>query len=384
MMNLKTSLLLFLFISTIVASCGKKASNPATLNGTSLSTIFVKGDPMSLIEGSTSNDTSFITPDNVLDFNNYSLIGVAQYTEKDKLVEQEDVGNIESGNEATEEDNTKEAGKIVFNFDQNGNNYIYSSPLMKLKLTFGLKNGKLDLTSLENNSGEIYDLKTIHYSVKNNGNAFSILTRSSDLDSGKVLLAFTFVKKIDQVEISKTSSTYKFLYGAGVIVPWDQKEILEVDICGMRSAKIESAYRDGINMWNQALAGRLKVMTKTLETYPPFSDLNTRCIYTVNNYQTKFDEEIINAGSTIISGDTFQGKLLDSDIMIWVKENEKLGKTLEERSGLQRIIGHEFGHLLGLDHQFNDSLTSIMSYKKIDWITSYDSEAIAKLYPLIE
>jgi hypothetical protein len=153
--------------------------------------------------------------------------------------------------------------------------------------------------------------------------------------------------------------------------------------CGAPSAKIENIYRNGIDMWSQALARRLKVVTKSLYTYPPFSDLNTHCIYTVNNYQTLPGDNVMNPGTTYTVGDTFQGKLLDSDIMIWVKENEKAGQTLEERSSLQKTIAHEFGHFLGLDHQFSNSLTSIMSYDGINWVTSYDQEAIIQLYPLI-
>jgi hypothetical protein len=384
MISSKTSLLVFLCMSLMIAGCGNKGTN-VVLKNTSLRTIFVKGDPTNLLKGSTSNSTSFITPANLEDFSNYSLTGITQFTEREEVIEQQDVGNIESGNEATEEDATKKAGNMIFSFAQNGNDYIYSSPSDNLELAFELTNGKLDLTSLQIKNGGIYNLQGIHYSVKKTGKAFSILAKLDDQDgAGKILLAFSFVKKTEQKEIPKTASTYKYIYGAGVIVPWEQKEILEVDICGAPSVKIENLYRAGINMWTQALANRLKIVTKSLNIYPPFSDLNTHCIYTVNNYLTLPDNRVMNPGTTYTVGDTFQGKLVDSDIMIWVKENEKSGQTLEERSSLQKTIGHEFGHLLGLDHQFSDTLTSIMSYDGIDWVTNYDEDAISQLYPIIK
>jgi hypothetical protein len=383
MMSSKTSSLAFLCMALMIMGCGKKTSTEIASESSPLKTIFVKGDPMNLIEGSTSNNSSFITPANLEDFSNYSLTGISQFTEREEVVEKEDVGNIESGNEATEEDATKKAGKMIFAFVQKGNDYIYTSPAENLELAFELKNGKLDLTSLQTKNGGIYNLKSIHYSVKNTGNAFSILARLDDVDAGKILLSFSFVKKTQPKEIPQTASTYKYIYGPGVIVPWNQKEVLEVNICGAPSAKIENIYRNGIDMWSQALARRLKVVTKSLYTYPPFSDLNTHCIYTVNNYQTLPGDNVMNPGTTYTVGDTFQGKLLDSDIMIWVKENEKAGQTLEERSSLQKTIAHEFGHFLGLDHQFSNSLTSIMSYDGINWVTSYDQEAIIQLYPLI-
>lgn len=69
--------------------------------------------------------------------------------------------------------------------------------------------------------------------------------------------------------------------------------------------------------------------------------------------------------------------------MIWVKENEKFGTVFEETESLQSTTAHEFGHLLGLHHQFDKSLKSIMSYDGTDYVTAYDTEAIARLYPLI-
>ena len=145
-------------------------------------------------------------------------------------------------------DETKKAGKTAYSFVKDGNNYVYSGSAGDLKLVFELKNGKLDLTNLLVKDGSTYNLKTIHYSLKNTGDAFSILAQKNDDDSGKVLLAFSFVKKTEQKAIPKTDSIYKYIYGAGVMVGWDQKEILEVDICGAPSAKIENVYRDGINM----------------------------------------------------------------------------------------------------------------------------------------
>lgn len=356
---------IILCMAFMLMACGKKSTvKVMATDKASLRTIFVKGDPLTLLEGSTSTQNSFITPTNLDSFNNYSLVGMIQFTEREEIIKQQDVGH-----EVSEEAHPVKADELIFNFIQNGNDYIYANQAKNLKLIFELNNGKLDLTALQNQS-VIYDLKTIHYSLKKNGNAFSILVKSDEETEGRILLAFFFVRKTDQIEISTS--------------PWDQDETLEANICGAPSAKVESIYRDGIAMWDQALDHRLMVVTKALLTYPPFSDLNTHCIYTVNNYQTSHREDKMELGITFPVSDIFPGKFIDSDTFIWAKENKKLAGSLEESEQLKRVIGHEFGHFLGLDHPSSETqFGSIMSYGGVDYISNDDFEAVAQLYPLL-
>ena len=367
-----------------LAACGQKAI-PQLSSTTSLETVFLKGDPITLLSGSTKNTDSFITLNQLEQFNNFSLEGISQFTEKVVLIEKEDTNQStspEAGNEAKEEDRTALEKSRLYTFSHVGNEYTYSSPQEKIDLIFTERLGKLELTGLHVDSG-IYNLKALHYSLKNTGDAFSILAETQDEEDGKILLSFTFTKKSPEVTIDKTSSTYKYLYGAGVIVPWSQKEKVNINICGYRSSTVDNVYRNAIAQWNQALYGRLNIQTTTLFSYPPFSDLNTHCIYTVDNYLTETNPRFANMGTTYISGNLFQGKIIDADVMIWVKENEKFGTTLENTSNLQATVAHEIGHFLGLDHQFDKNITSIMSYARVTYVTSYDTEAIARLYPLL-
>ncbi|MDO9182596.1 MAG: hypothetical protein Q7U04_09315, partial [Bacteriovorax sp.] len=365
----------------LAASCGNKTESDtlssseikAITKKTPIKTTFVKGSPLGIIKGSTSNPDSFITPTNLEDFSNYSLVGVDQFTEKEEVVVEEEDVDIEAGNEAPEEDQSKKGGQILYSFKQVGSDYIYSSNSDKgLNLSFILKNGKLDLISLN----DVYDFKAIHYSQHKSGNAFSIMGTVEDSHEGKVLLSFTFVKKTFQKEIRKTDSKYKYIYGAGIMIPWNQKEVLNVDICGAPSEVVKNIYKDGIAMWNSTLLNRLTIAIRALFTYPPFSDLNTHCIYTVDNYQTEYSENIFNRGTTFSKGNTSEGNIIDADIMIWVKENAKMGKSLDEIDGLTKVVAHEVGHLLGLAHQFDSDTYSIMGYDGVDWITDYDIDVI--------
>lgn len=366
----------------LVVSCGRNTEVDRLSEGTSLETIFVKGDPLNLLDGSDNNNRSVLLLSEIENLKEYSLTDISQYTERELVVEKSDTESVESGNEAVEDDSTSSYKSQLYSFKKEGNELVYSSPSSRMEFSFVERFGKLNLVSLQVSDWS-FDLKPIHYSMKNTGDAFSILAETSDTESGRVLLAFTFTKKSKAKEIEMTSTIFKYIFGAGVKIPWEQEQALEVNICGVQSSAVERAYKDGLAQWDQALKGRMKIVTKTLYSYPPFNDLNTHCIYTVKNYQTLPGNQFINMASTMISGNLFKGKIIDADIMIWVKENEKFGTSLGDTSSLQSTTAHEFGHLLGLHHQFDKSVQSIMSYDGTDYLTAYDKKAIALLYPLI-
>lgn len=300
--------LLLLGALSLLISCGRRAENNSLSETTSLETVFVKGDPLNLIQGSQNNSVSFITVNNISSLDDYSLTNVTQYTEREEVVEKADTATAETGNEPVEADRTAVTKSSLFSFTKDGNEFVYASSKSQMGFSFTEKFGKLELNKLVMPEGD-YPLKAIHYSLKKTQDAFSILTETSDSESGRILLAFTFTKKSEAKEIGTTSEMYKYLFGAGVKVPWEQAETLEVDICGLQSPAVERAYRNGMAQWNQALEGRLNIVTKTIYSYPPFSDLNTHCIYTVKDYQTLPGGRFVNMASTITKGNLFKGNL---------------------------------------------------------------------------
>lgn len=387
-MKFSTIVLSLLSTSLLLTGCGKKSTSASELNSSpAIETIFVKGDPTQLLAGSTLNKESFITADNLKNFNEFSLSSITQYTEKEELVE-DNRSTAEEGNEAPEEskvESQEEKGINTYSFGNNDNeiNYVVSSSdINELRFVFKKVNNKIGITGVYSQN-YLFELKPLHYSLKKSGEAFSILAESKGDSVGKILIAFTFVRKSAEKEIGLTSTMYKYLLGAGVKISWPQENDLEVNICGKQHWLVEDAYKKGIKNWDRALAGRLKVKTNVLTLYPPFSDLNTNCIYTVPGYLTR-TENFVNMASTITKVNLFEGKLIDSDIMVWVKENEKFGLPFEIVSSLQQTTTHEFGHLLGLHHQFDKSVTSIMSYDdNVFSVADYDEKAVAELYPLI-
>lgn len=379
-MNSKKLFLLCLLLA-LTACGGKKNSHTGIEGNTSLSTIYVKGDPKELIKGSTIDKNSFISENNLSDFDDYSLANIWQFTEKEVVIEQEDTGNPETGNEATEEDQTVKE-KTYYSFQKKGNEYLYSNPDLKVDLTFTINNGKLELKTLETTYG-VYDLNVLHYSQKKSKDAFSILAELQDPTEGRILLSFVFVRKTEQRFIKKVDEHFKYIMGAGIVTPWSQKELVQVDVCGNYSPETERAFRWGITQWKKALDKRMSIKTNFLTLFPPFSDMNTHCIYTVKDYSTEPRPEYRNSATTLPSVDTFKGEIIDSDIMVWVKEIEKDGDIADQTYHLAGVTTHELGHFFGLDHQFDENYSSIMSYSKIRYMTEYDEEAISNLYPLL-
>lgn len=373
------SVLFLCLLLTLTACGGKKSKNTGVEGSTSLSTVFVKGDPKQLIKGSTLNQSSFITESNVNEFSDYSLSNIWQFTENETIVEQEDTGNAETGNEATEDDQTTSV-KTYYSFTKTADGYIYSNPRMKLDLGFSINNGKLELKNLETTYG-VYDLKVLHYSQKKSKDSFSVLVELQDSDDGRVLLSFVFVKKTEQKQIKKVDDHYKYIMGPGVVLPWSQKEVLQIDVCGNQYKSTEYAFNSGLSQWKKALQNKMSIKTNFLKNYPPFSDLNSHCIYTVNDYSTESRQQYMNPASTTTNFDTFKGEIIDADIFVWVKEVEKDGDINNQASYLAGVTAHELGHFFGLDHQFDKNYESIMSYDDTYYMTDYDKEAINNLYP---
>jgi hypothetical protein len=371
-------LLIFLYVS-----CGNEKSSTENSNPSFLKTFFVHGDPAELIAGSTLNQESFIQHDKMDLFNDFYLASVYQFTEKAEVITRSEA--IESGNEAAEDDLTKDK-KIMFSFYSNGNNFLYSNKERGFGINFKSEYGTLRPFQIVSED-EVINVKVLHYSLLKSKDAFSLLLEARDNEQGKALISITFVRNSAKLALESLSKKYNYLYGPGVPVKWNSSEGIQLHVCGHVSKKVDEIYLSSVNKtWSDIFKYQFVNPTKINftavldEKYPPFSDLNHHCIYSVNNYLTYKDKNYINSASTINIADTNKGQLLDSDIFVWGKELSKFGVPFGDDPTFKRSIVHEIGHFLGLHHQF-DGTASVMSYDvKHDFISSYDIEAINALY----
>lgn len=368
-------LTLFLVLLLSVA-CGKKSSSKRKINR-----IFVKGDPLTLIKDTQKNQVSFITKENLEEFNNYSMGNFYFFAEKEQMPERKE--DIESGNEAEDEDRTEEK-RDIFNLVQTGSDtYKFENPNGSIALNFKLEGNNLNLISL--NYGEI-EYKTIveHYSVTEDKKRFSILVRVADKAYGNLLMNLVFQKEGEQKEIRKISSDYKYIYGPGVVVPWklDEERKITVDVCPNISENFSlTKVKKALKVWESPFRYKEKkliINVRTPSTCKPFSDVNEHAIHYIDSYLTVADKDRYNPGFAMLQADLRDGHIYDADIVLLGSEISK-DTSFADRN-LARVITHEFGHFLGLHHQFDDDSTSIMSYESIYYLGLYDEEAITNLY----
>ena len=94
------------------------------------------------------------------------------------------------------------------------------------------------------------------------------------------------------------------------------------------------------------------------------------------------DKTYSNLASTFYVANFHREEIIDSDIIIWNKEFQKINPNYVFPAEISpsRTIVHEMGHFFGLHHKFNGT-KSVMSYKrKHHKIFEYDAKALRELY----
>ncbi len=370
----------------------------------------VKGDPLVFIKG-TQGDTESGLPLSLLSENTEWTIysrGFRATKQEQPQATQED---LEEDNSAPDDsfvaslEESVEAFHLQGPHESNGQvPYYYFEPVEsregQLTFQFVPKDSRLHLTALyvgKNKDFKVEQVKVHHYSVKDDQSAFSVLVslNSIGLDS---LISFEFTRKQDTGFLSqKLDAAYNYMFGPGIKMTWDQSKEHKITICNQNSiGEYAEVAKESVLRWKEGpLENRLRyTVSDAPETCPPFSDLNTHSILHVKGWIAVYKEGAQLAFATM-TPNFYSQNFVDGDVMFLESEWEEglEGKSLVDEEILSNAnvqkayritITHETGHLLGLHHQFDPAIPSMMGYKDVDRLTTYDWNAIQALYPPIE
>jgi hypothetical protein len=379
---------LILGLASFSTSCGskhkKKQSSAIVTPLPKVTKYFTHGDPLEMIEGTKADKSGLVTPENFESFNDFQLTGAVNFSH---AIAVNKVKPITSQKDLEDENNTSEEEAPFVSryfFKQEGNNYIYKDDRPEAEkwpeMTFSIENGKLVLKEF---SGK--KVQGLHYSVKDGGQAFSILIQSKD-ESGISLTGLYFIKtKTTTAAIRKVvSEANYYVQGDGIAIPW--KRDIHIDLCGRNADLYKYHVDSAMADWSKAGSfesnhiGSLGYTVAVKADPRPFTDLNQNCVNFVPRYRMEDQENTRVYGITLPLIDRFTQEIVQSQIFIFTRA------VSDQQQVLQPIITHEVGHALGLGHKFggfklNPSMSSIMAYDGTSSITDADKATIKNLYP---
>lgn len=347
-------------------------------------TYYVNGDPKSFIVGTTMK--SDLKLENIADFNelyfddSIDLLEVSPTESKDEMVEDQKGKSAEESSadmeDITFDDNQK------YKFTNESGKYIYSSKDQSVILRFVNQGGTLRVESVKDKLGDrVVHPYLQHISIAKDKSMVSVLVYDKD-SSRKSLSVYFFAKKHDN-QLDLAQGDYDFLAGKNIKIRWEQD--ISLNICSTSLKPYESKIKELFRKWTDNISS-VRFNMKVLNNPPPFSDLNTQCIYVFENYFTNDPRgEGFTLGLTFTSGTT---KFIDSDIFLFETSLSYADASIVEGRNMDTVfetIVHEMGHFLGLGHPENlyaPEHRTIMSYQEygsydLFW---HDIESIRALY----
>ncbi len=165
-----------------------------------------------------------------------------------------------------------------------------------------------------------------------------------------------------------------------------------------------SLVSESLKTYQKLLKDKLKISFVKKESCE-WASSEQHCIILFDSKEKKEDAPIHFAATNVLANPS-SGEIVDADVLLrkadydkW-KENlklmidEQIKKTPESKVKLEQyyntkslqylvnIVTHEFGHALGLAHNFSDKNKSIMGYNQLIDLADYDYDALNVLYNL--
>ena len=356
---------------------------------------FVQGDPLQIVYGTKMNGQSFLTKENLKEFDDYELINSIFFEQLKKI--KPITKSVEEENAAPAERMAPEPVFFVHKKVDGGYEYHPSGEQAHTKLVFGSsksEDGRLEVKSLQyplkDGSYETLPVQPLHYSIRDDKSAFSFLVHSTN-ENDQFIAGFTFVKKRSETrtpipDLIEEEMKYNYMLGPGEKIGWNQSQPVRLDFCGQDRSFVP-AYQYAMKTWQEALEGRLDFVGEVLDNPPPFTDVNTNCIYAPEFYRRVFSGDLYNYATAWPLISNFHREIMGGFIMIHKREWNKSSHSVEAIDTKKTFtLLHEIGHFLGMHHKFDENTPSLLAYEDgtLKELQPYDKEAIETLYPLAE
>jgi hypothetical protein len=376
-------------LSLLALGCGKMMPHGGKKNrNTPGRIVLLHGDPMSLVTGTNLNSRSFLPETDLAKFDKIKLGNWISFRRETPADEVKEKTSLEEGQEAAkspEENDQEDPDSLnredLWSFEKEGEgSYRLTTDKKKIQLRFSKnQEGLLELIGIEDTP-----VKVIHYSINPQKTLLSFLMTLDYPPYGTMVTAISFFKPVERAfTLSETDKRFNYLLGEGVITKWN--EDLSLSVCGKMDTSQE-LYLDGINrQWlkNGKVGQRKFTLSKTPNT-TPFSDVNSHCILFAEGYEESLTSKSFTGGIALPILDSATQRILDTDIIIFLKPFNKhfSAEPIIRDQLIRSTILHEFGHWLGLDHEFDpeDKFQSIMSYEGVNEVKTHDLNAVEQLY----
>ncbi len=371
---------------------GKKKSKKST----SPSRYFIKGDPGNIYRGASLNDTPIL---NLADIEGGRLgrydkpfhRTFESQTLRTKPLTMDEIREQNSTEES--DDESTNVTPPIFRFSECQNDecdVVFSTNESKDSLELRFKaddSGKLHLSAIVsgNRVSDSSFFKVIHYSAKPDLSALGFIVEASDAERGVHYVDIQVRLSVDMdysILPRDINPDFDYIYGGGVRVYWPDQ--FTVDVCDPDSED-RNRLEAGIRAW-QTSPGRINGIKLNVNRHskkiPPIGDVNFNCAVKIEEYLAGSNNRNVSLGVTYAfasSAHLFER----ADMLIFGTPHQNSPSPSEELNG---TIVHEFGHFLGLGHEFTEYSPgkavhdSVMGYYGVNEITDWDRLVLKSLY----
>lgn len=225
-------------------------------------------------------------------------------------------------------------------------------------------------------------ISLIHFSQSEDQKITSIMYRSEHNNEVSVGVLY-FTKSSKVIQPSTGNTDFNYIRGPGVKVAWKGDKALEINYASTLVTSMKKTVIEAAKLWGAEMQPAVQFTAKEVAKNVPFSDLQNKGFYLIDDYYAVPEKTASALGLTISLHDNSSTSMADSDVLVFSKEFEKSGVDIFHpalKNHLRITIIHELGHFVGLDHIF-DGTKSVMSYE-LDQLTltDYDKAAVRELY----